>query len=474
MRLALSLSAWGRLCSRYRSAFRAAWSQRAEWERHKFTTKDAEFLPAALSLQQTPVSPVPRLAAWLIVAVFLIAVLWAAIGKVDIVAVAQGKVIPVAGTQVLQPITAATIRSIHVRNGDHVEKGSLMLELDPTIATAERVRVQSDLRYRRIQVAQSLAMLTSLQEDEPPTVNQTDGMDDEIKEAQLLAEGEFKALRGKVLALQAEIRQRRAEHAAVTFEVKKLERLVPIATERANALGKLAEGQYVTRSSYLEKERERIERESDLNVQKGNLRRIDAAISQSEQQVATVYLESRYANLSRLAEAQQQVSLLSQDLIKAAQAEAQTRLISPITGTVQQLAVRTVGGVVTPAQTLLLVVPEADKLEVEAYLENKDVGFVLPDQEVEIKIEAFPYTKYGILQGRVVGISNDAIEDEKRGLIYFARISLDTSNISVNGHAINLTPGMAITAEIKTGRRRILEYFLDPFIQHASESIRER
>lgn len=145
-----------------------------------------------------------------------------------------------------------------------------------------------------------------------------------------------------------------------------------------------------------------------------------------------------------------------------------------MSGTVQQLAVRTVGGVVTEAQPLMLVVPQEHLLEIEAFLENKDVGFVRPGQEAEVKIETFPYTKYGIVPGTVKSVSDDAINDEKRGLVYSMRVEMARSTIAVNGADIRLAPGMAVTAEIKTGRRRVIEYFLDPLMQYGMESIRER
>lgn len=168
------------------------------------------------------------------------------------------------------------------------------------------------------------------------------------------------------------------------------------------------------------------------------------------------------------------MALLDQDLVKAHLSERLTRLTAPVSGTVQQLAVRTVGGVVTEAQPLMLVVPEDHILEIEAFLENKDVGFVASGQAAEVKVEAFPYTKYGIVPGTVKSVSEDAINDEKRGLVYATRVAIERPTIGVNGSDIRLVPGMAVTVEIKTGRRRVIEYFLAPLMQYGQESIRER
>jgi hemolysin D len=161
-------------------------------------------------------------------------------------------------------------------------------------------------------------------------------------------------------------------------------------------------------------------------------------------------------------------------LVKAENRSRLMRLTAPVAGSVQQLAVHTVGGVVTPAQALLVIVPGDNPLEIEAFVENKDIGFVRTGQTAEVKVETFPFTKYGTLPGKVVQVSSDAIQDEKRGLVYAARVKLDKATLDVDGKTVNLTPGMAVTVEIKTGKRRIIEYFLSPLMQYKAESLRER
>jgi len=150
------------------------------------------------------------------------------------------------------------------------------------------------------------------------------------------------------------------------------------------------------------------------------------------------------------------------------------KLVAPVDGLVQQVAVHTVGGVVTPAQALMVVVPKDDALEVEAFVENKDIGFVRDGQEAEIKIETFSYTKYGTIHAKVTQVSNDAVNDEKRGLIYSSRVKPERSAVQVGERVVNLSPGMAVTVEIKTDKRRVIEYFLTPLLQYTSESLRER
>ncbi len=149
-------------------------------------------------------------------------------------------------------------------------------------------------------------------------------------------------------------------------------------------------------------------------------------------------------------------------------------LASPVDGTVQQLSVHTEGGVVTEAQPLMVIVPSDNPLEVEAFFENKDIGFVKAGQEAEVKIETFQYTKYGTIDAEVSSVSHDAINDEKRGLIYSSRVRMARTRLMVDGTEVGLSPGMAVTVEVKTGQRRVIEYFLAPLLQHTSESLRER
>lgn len=184
--------------------------------------------------------------------------------------------------------------------------------------------------------------------------------------------------------------------------------------------------------------------------------------------------QTRRSMLDLLQQADQKVASLKQDFAKAEYQDGLTTLEAPVDGTVQQLNVHTVGGVVTPAQPLLTIVPMGQPVEVEAVFENKDVGFVHQGQAVTIKVETFTFTKYGAVSGEVISISDDALEDEKRGLIYSGKIRLDSDHLNIKGQDIKLLPGMAVTAEVKTDQRRIIEYFLSPLQVAASESLRER
>jgi hemolysin D len=184
--------------------------------------------------------------------------------------------------------------------------------------------------------------------------------------------------------------------------------------------------------------------------------------------------ETRRLALDTLNEAEQKATGFGQELVKSDTRGKLMTLTAPVDGTVQQLAVRTVGGVVTPAQALMVIVPKDDTLEVEAFLENKDIGFVNAGQQAEVKIETFPFTKYGTIPASLTHVARDAINDEKKGPIYSTRARLQRATVRVEDKSVNLTAGMAVTVEIKTGKRRVIEYFLSPLLQYGSESLRER
>ncbi|CUI54483.1 Hemolysin secretion protein D%2C chromosomal [Achromobacter xylosoxidans] len=474
MAIGHAVGAWVDLCKRYAIVFMAAWRERKSWNGKRYRSEEAEFLPAALSLQQRAVSPAPRVAMWLLITFAMLALLWSVVGKVDIVATAAGKIIPSVGTQVVQPIGTATVKAIHVREGQVVRAGDLLIELDDTVSRAEQQRIANELQTWDLQTARAEAMLMAIESGRPPILKGSGAESPAIKDAQRLVEAEFQSLQAKLAGIAAEMLRRQAEYQSTLALARKLERTAPIARQRAESLKELAGDQYVARNTYLERERERIEQESDLLMQRSRLKEIEASIAEARQEQETVRADAKHANLNRLNEGRQRAALLEQDLVKARQAERLTRLTAPVSGTVQQLAVRTLGGVVTEAQPLMLVVPQEHMVEIEAFLENKDVGFVKPGQEAEVKVETFPYTKYGIVPGTVTSVSEDAINDEKRGLVYSMRVSMERTKIAVNGSEIRLAPGMAVTAEIKTGQRRVIEYFLDPLMQYGQESIRER
>lgn len=463
------------LCRRYAKIFRHAWSRRKEMDSPDLHRHEAQFLPAALALRDTPVHPAPRTALWLIMAFALIALLWAVFGRVDVVATAVGKIIPNDRTKVIQPVETAVVKTIHVRDGQQVQPGQVLIELDATTAAADSERLRSESLTARLEARRAQALLIALANGAAPQLKPLAGADAaRMLTEQSQAAGEYQEYQARRLQLEAEISRRRAELQATLDQVAKLEQTAPIARQRAQDYQRLVKESFISRHGYLEREQARIEQEQDLAASRSKVTEIRAALMEAQRQQNTLAAEIRSQLLDQLNLATQKAASLEQELVKAEQRNRLMTLTAPVAGTVQQLAVTTVGGVVTPAQPLMVIVPRENVLEVEAMLPNKDIGFVNAGQDAEIKIETFPYTRYGTLHGTITQVSSDAIQDEKRGLIYSTRVKLARDTLRVENKTVRLTPGMAVTVEIKTGTRRVIEYFLSPLMQATSESIRER
>lgn len=459
---------------RHGEIWRHAWRQRHQMTPPKRLPHEVQFLPAALALQETPLSPAPKVTMWLLIGFMGITVLWSVFGRVDIVATAQGRIVLDGRSKTIQSLQTATVKRIHVSDGQTVRAGELLIELDPTTAHADAQRLRGELDAARLAAARSRAMLTTLEGGTAESGRPDDIVASSWQESQRLLASQLGEFQARVARIEAEVLCREASLMATRALIDKLEQTLPIARQRAQDLKELADKKFVSRHGYLEREQIRIEHEGDLANLNARLREIDASLHEAHSQKAEIITQVRRATLDTLTRVLQQQAALEQELTKAELQGRQTLIRAPVDGTVQQLAIHTETGVVTPAQPLMMIVPREQALEVEAFLENKDIGFVSTGQDADVKIETFPFTKFGSVAARVMSVSHDAINDEQRGLVYSTRVQLLRHTVQVEGTAVALSPGMAVTVEVKTGQRRVIEYFFSPLIAYANESIRER
>lgn len=454
------------LLGRYWAVGCAAWSARsglAGPQRHK---DELAFLPAALSLQETPLHPAPRRTAWVLCALFSGALLWSVLGHVDIVAVAAGRIVVSQRTKTVQPLETSVVHRVLAQEGQLVQAGQVLVELDATQTSADQSSVQEQLRAATSEEQRSIALLQALQHLRPPQGGE--GQDS----AQLQAQ--WQDISAKLGKLQAEQRRREAEIATVQASIDKIEATLPLAVQREADIQALSEQGFMASHAGQDRRKERIEQEQDLLTLRARWLEATAALQES-QQARTAYLaETRYALSERQAQAMLKRQQLTQENIKSAQRSRLTQLTAPVTGTVQQLAVHTAGGVVTPAQVLMVIVPKDGDVTAEVIIDNKDIGFVNPGQAVTVKLETFPFTRYGTLDATVQSVSADAVNDEQRGAIFPALLTLKQRHIQVDGKRIALSPGMNVTAEVKTGRRRVIDYLLSPVHRALDESLGER
>lgn len=451
--------------------WRMAWKEQSGKPGVNLAQHEREFLPALLEIQESPPSPVGRVVGILIISVFVVAVVWAVFGKIDIVAVAQGKIIPSDYSKIIQPLEAGVIKNILVRDGQAVKKGDLLVELDPTSAGADEDRINQERTASMIEALRLRALLEGKSDFVAPEVSDAEL----VALQQRLLRDELQAMHSRTDQLKLAIEQRKSAGHAIRANITKLETLVPILEKRAQKFKELLEKNYVTELQYLEVEEQRVTKTQELVAERHRLNQETAALAEASQNYNAAVAEFKKKWLADLSAAETRVASLEKEVTKAETRTRQQTLVAPIDGVVQQMAVHTIGGVVTPAQQLMVIAPNESLLEVEAYVENKDIGFVEPGQVAEIKIEAFPFTTYGTIEGKVLHLSQDAVPVENLGLMYSAKLTMAKSTVEVdNGKTVKLSPGMNVTVEIKTGSRRLIEYILSPLIKGMRETARER
>ncbi len=483
----LQLQALKDFIGKYRFAFQEAWAHRAEYAPLIRKPHEAEFLPASLALQETPVHPTPRVFMWVIMLFVLLAVLWSIFGRIDVVAVASGKLVPDSRSKIIQPMEVAAIKAIHVRDGQLVKAGNVLVELDSTVTDADIERLEQEKTSAELEALRFGALLAAHAEFEkesnvkkrssiiPQLINSNLSIDQEKMQSELQwAIGEFDAYKARLLQFNASLNRREADKRAIESVVKKHQETLPITRQRETDYQNLLDKKFIAKHEYLELKTALIEQERDLIAQEERLAEIKASYTETLREKNQYTAETKRLWLDKLNEASQNKNVLVQDVIKAKSRGQYMTLTAPVDGVVQQLSVHTLNGVVTPAQALMVIVPQDGPIEVEAFLPNKDVGFVKENMPVEVKLETFSFTKYGTVDGEVISVSSDAIQDEKLGLVFGVRVRLKENTIMIDGRTVNLTPGMAATVEVKTTQRRVIEYFLDPFLRHTNESLRER
>jgi hemolysin D len=450
------------------------------------------FLPAALEIAETPASPVGRALGGTIIAIFCVAIAWATFGKVDIVVTANGKIIPSGNTKLIQPLETGIVRAILVHDGQQVRAGESLIELDPTMTTAERDRVKGDLIAAELDVARLHAALSEgndpLADFHPPK----GATAVQIEMYRQFLVSQTSEQRSKMFELDRQTSQKEAERSTVEANIAKLEATIPLLQERVDVRKYLFDKALGTKLTYLSEQQDLVGQQQDLLILQSKLKEAAAALAALKETRDRTAAEFRRTLFDDLVKAEQKAAGIAQDAIKAERRANLQDLVAPVDGVVQQLAVHTVGGVVTPAQALAVVVPLDSHLEIEATLSNDDIGFVHAGQEVEIKVRTFNFTRYGLLRGRVLNVSSDSIardggdahprvqnaseNDQQQGQdpFYAVRISLDQHQMKDGDKTVDLGPGMAVTAEVKTGSRRIIGYLLSPLAGYEHDVLRER
>lgn len=453
---------------------------------------EREFLPAALEVIETPASPVGRLLGLVIILFFCVALAWSILGRVDIIATAPGRLSPVGGVKLIQPAEEGVVHAILVHDGQAVKRGQILIQLDATPASADRDRLNADVMQAKLDVARLQALSQALASGAPPRFTPPSGAPANlVAQARAALQAQAAQQAAKLADLGEQIQQKAAEEAEDEAQSRQISASIPLLAKKEQIHRDLSVQGYGTSLAYLDAQQQLSDARHGVDVEAQRAAQARAARAALERERAETRAEFAAGVLADLRKAEQQASEQGQDLLKAQDKANQTDLRAPADGVVEQLAAHTPGGVVTPAETLMIIVPDNQPLTIEARLSDRDVGFVHAGQPVKVKVETFNFTRYGLIDGRVTDVSRDVVEPGERQTgdtpaalggsqarpsepTYIARIALSRSSMMIDGRSEALTPGMAITAEIKTGERSIISYLLSPLARRTSESLRER
>ncbi|KFN21055.1 hemolysin D [Aeromonas bestiarum] len=430
------------------------------------------FLPAHLALAETPPSPFARTTALTLSAGVLLTLLWACWGQLDIQATASGRLLVFGRSQMIQSYEQARVIGIHVEDGQAVAANTPLLTLN-TLGVSQdlsRLREQQAFQYQTLIRYQALyGNETVTQHPDYARLTQA--------QQQALAENhqsELHEYRSTLNNLQAELGVNQANQAARRGDMASLTTLLANIRPRLQARQTLSRSQAISRVEYLEQEKELLETQRQLAQQRAELEVLQSQQQSLQERLAGFKAQKQREWIEKRQQAQLQLTAIEQELAKLSEREHLEVIRAPVAGTVQQLAIHTQGAVVQPAQQLLVIVPNEGVQYAEVKILNKDIGFVHEGQTASIKVDAFPYTRYGTIDGELVSVSRDATTDEQLGLVFPARVKLSRGEMQIDNQPVRLTPGMSVVAEVKTDRRRVIDYLLSPIREYQAEALRER
>jgi hemolysin D len=462
---------------------------------------DNAFLAPALEILETPPSPVRVALIWIICALAAASIAWAYFGRIDIIAVAQGKFQPTGRVKVIEPLETGKVAALRVSNGSRVAAGDVLVEFDRSAAEADAQSARAGLASSRAEAARRGAALEAArtrQFDPPPTIAWPDETPPALRtrEQRVLA-ADLGQVAASLASYEAQRAQKQAERDQLLLTIATQKNLVATLQERVDMRTELVAERAGAKAAVIDATETLQYQITQLAIQQGQLASASRALDVFDKDMQKAIETFRAENAEKLSEAERQAEELEQKLAKAEAAIEHLTLKAPIAGTVQASALTTIGQVVSSGQEVMRIVPEDAGLEIEVYVLNKDIGFVKPGQEAVVKIESFPFTQYGTIAARVTRVARDSIPEPEanqnegdparaanssafagaqrtQNLVFPVTLEPEAATIGIDGRPVPLTPGMAATVEIKTGSRRILEFLFSPLLQIAGGAMRER
>lgn len=442
---------WQEIMDRMKDVFHAV----ARWPQWVFKRDDAhEFKPTMAEIEERPVSPIGRVVFWTVVATMVFFVAWMCLGKVDVVVSARGMIIPEGDVKILQPLDTGVVSAIMCREGDFVKKDQALMEIDPSITAPELESKQKNLKYIELEKMRINATMGK------GIFNPSD-KDNDSESIRTQRE----LYRSSVASLEKQLAAKREELRSAEEDRSYNASLLEMAKDREKRMREVAD--IVSKSEY-EKAL------NDVMTYSNNVQQLTHKIGQLTHEIAYINEGFRAANLKEFSDKHKTSTEIRAEIDKTTFRNQKQKILSPVDGYVSNLFFHTIGGVVTPAQKLMIVVPMSAPLVIKASVLNKDIGFVREGMAVSVKVDTFDFQKYGILNGTVRSISKHSTEDEKMGPIYEIFITPQETTFMVEGKKAPVTSGMSLTAEVKVGKRRVIEFFIYPIIKYLDEGIKVR
>lgn len=434
-----------------------------------FHTKDKhQFTPLLVEIEDRPTSPLGRSLLYAILAFMTIGLLWLFLAKIDVVVSARGKVVPDGEIKTLQPVETGVIGSILVKEGQSVKKGEILMEIDPSITQSDLSSKQKNLSLLELEIDR----LNALVNDRPfiprPDCNETSA----IATQQMIYTSTRMAYDQQRQVLQEQIRQNDEQTQTAKADKSRLKQLLASAKEREARLKEVLD--IIAKREYEDAQNQRVEYQEQFTMKEHVIAQSQGKLNELTQQLRLITQEYRNKLLAELTQKSKEATSLRTEVETTQFRNAKQQIIAPVDGTIGKLLVHTVGGVVTPAEKLLTLIPKGVPLIIKATVQNQDIGFITKEMEAAVKIDTFDFQKYGLLHGKVRHIADDAIEDEKLGPVYEIAITPSDTTLKGEGKTLSIHPGMSVTAELKVGKRRVIEFFIYPMIKYLDEGLSVR
>lgn len=409
-----------------------------------------EFLPIVSEIQEEPLNPLGRTVFWTIITLIFFTVLWLIFGKVDVVVSARGKIIPDGEIKILQPLETGVIKKILVKEGDFVKKGETLIEIDPSTTDPQLESMKANLDYINLERKRLEAASNGRNFSEADSEN--------AKTQKSLYQSSLADLSNQLQAKNMEIK-------AINEEISNYQHQLSINLQKERRMNNVAD---IIAKNDLEDVRAR-------NIEyRSKIRELLHQKSRVQEEASYIRSNFKTQNFNELADRDKRATELDANIKEIEFRKSQQNIVSPVDGYVNTLLIHTVGGVVTPAEKLVSVVPINSPLMVKATVLNKDIGFIKAGMPVLVKIDTFDFQKYGMINGVVKKVANDSIDDQKLGPIYDVYITPLNKTLMVEGRETPISTGMGLTAEIKVNKRRIIEFFIYPMIKYWNQAITVR